>query len=269
MGRTRDETDQVTGTVRSLFLTRDLRVQSSRETRYDAGTGGFHVPRWDADTYLGGLGIGADELASWAASGSKVLDLGAGLALFATEAIALDIEVDCADLEYDEGHPTFAVAKDAVATRYPEQMTFLRCLSKHSRQERYLMDESTLDLLDLLYGSRHHVAADYPKPSGRRFRGDATTLEQVADGSYAAVLCPWLLAHLEGDAEKRVVETCVRVTRGGGQVRLRAGLGENLAEQFRSWYGLGPEQSQCTLLGKRVAISRSSVNDLLVLHVLD
>lgn len=262
VGRRQDTGDPVTVTARSLFLTRDVSVQVSNEPIYVPEERGFRLPHWHTDTYAGGFALQAGCLERWAATNARVLDLASGLALFGTEAAALGFTVDCADAELGaDDHPMFTAARRAVERDYADQMELLCCLARHGASERYRMDEPTLAILERLVAARLATAAAYPRVSGRRFRDDATRLATVANETYDAVLCGWLLVHLVEEDERRVIESAVRVTRPGGEVRLRAGTGENLAARARSWWPDG------WVLGKRVVIGEGSAADRMVLHV--
>jgi hypothetical protein len=261
VGRRADGGAPVTVTARSLFLTRDVTVQVSAEPVYVAEERGFRAPDWHVDTYLGGLGLTAGLLARWAERRTPILDLASGLALFATEAASLGLHVDCADAEFVDGHPMFAVAAQAVARSYVDQLELLLCLSRSGRDRRWRLDAEAQGLLEHLVAAAPLTAARYPAPSGRRFRDDATALATVPDDAYGVVLCPWLLVHLGEDDERRVLEAAVRVTRPGGEVRVRAGTGGSLARRFEGWFPGGEAR------GKRVDVEGASQDDRLVLRV--
>jgi hypothetical protein len=99
VGRRAGTGEPVTVTARSLLLTRDVTVQVSSEPIYVAAERRHRAPDWHVDTYLGGFALDAERLDRWAREGARVLDLASGLALFATEASALGLVVDCADAE--------------------------------------------------------------------------------------------------------------------------------------------------------------------------
>jgi SAM-dependent methyltransferase len=259
VGRRAGTGEPVTVTARSLFLTRDVTVQAGTEAIYVDGA--HQLPEWHADTYLGGLGLSPDLLARWIDAKAAVLDLASGLALFGVEAAALGLSVDCADAEFGPGHESFALAKPAIARSYGVELERLRSLARRGEDPRYHMSEETLNLLDRLI--EHHAAtvARYPEPSGRRFVDDARSLATVADDGYDAVLCGWLLVHLTEEDERRVVRAAVRVTRPGGEVRLRAGTGGSLAKRYEAWFPGGAMES------KRAVVGAGSREDLLILHV--
>ena len=262
VGKRQDTAEPVTVTARSLFLTRDVTVQVSDEPVYVPAERRFRLPDWHADTYLGGFTLSAGDLARWSAERARVLDLASGLALFATEAAALGFTVDCADAELGaDDHPMFAAAGRAVRRDYADQLELLRCLARHGAGERYRMDDPALVLLDRLLAARHETAAAYPRASGRRFRDDATRLATVDDDAYDAVVCGWLLVHLGEDDERRVVESAVRVTRPGGEARVRAGTGENLAARVQGWW------PDARIGGKRITVAAGSAEDGVVLRV--
>lgn len=269
VGRRAGSDEPVTVTARSLFLTRDVTVQVSREPVYVASESRFREPDWHVDTFLGGLGLSAEMVRRWAEEGLTVLDVASGLGLFATEAAALGIRVDCVDAEFTDDHPMFAVARRSVPRSYVDQMELLWCLARRAAaapvgggpRSRYRMEGPELELLERLLAARHETAARYPAPSGRRFREDATRLGSLADDTYDVVVSGWLLVHLSEEDERRTVESAARVTRGGGEIRLRAGTGGNLARRFRGWFPGGE------VAGKRVAVAEGSQEDLLVLRV--
>jgi hypothetical protein len=66
---------------------------------------------------------------------------------------------------------------------------------------------------------------------------------------------------LTEEDERRVLEAAVRVTRPGGEVRVRAGTGGSLAQRFHGWF---PELEVGT---KHVDVDGTSQDDLLVLRV--
>jgi SAM-dependent methyltransferase len=262
VGRRAETGEPVTVTARSLLLTRDVTVQVSDEPIYVPSEKGFRLPPFHVDTYLGGFALTAERITAWSDARGKVLDLASGLALFATEAAALGIAVDCADAELGaDDHPMFAAAQRAVRRDYADQLELLACLAEHGANDRYRLDEPARTLLDRLLAARHDTAAAYPRPSGRRFREDATRLATVADDTYDAVLCGWLLVHLGEDDERRVIESAVRVTKPGGEVRVRAGTGDDLAARVRAWWPAG------AIGGKRATIAAASAQDLVVLRV--
>jgi hypothetical protein len=261
VGRRADGDAPVTVTARSLFLTRDVTVQVSPEPIYVTAEQGFRPPDWHVDTYFGGLGLEAAALAGWAEEPTPILDLASGLSLFATEAAALGLRVDCADAEFVDGHPMFAIAREAVARSYADQLHFLLYLSRHGAGPRWHLDAPAEALLERLADAAPRTAARYPEPSGRRFRDDATALATVPDDRYGVVLCPWLLVHLDEADERRVIEAAVRVTRAGGEVRVRAGTGGSLERRFRGWFPSGEAS------GKQVEVDGASHDDLLVLRV--
>jgi len=267
VGHKKDSADKVTVTARSLFLTRSGGVQTSPEEKYDTRESRFRIPRWDFDTYAGGLGLHGERIRKWAAQGAKVLDLAAGLAMFATEAGELDIEVDCADLEFGDDNPMFPIAKQALGRCYAEQLEFLQCLCRHSDNDNYQLDEATAVLLDRLVAKRHEIVDRYPRVSGRRYIADATVLSEVADDTYDAVLCPWLLVHLTEQQEQDVITASTRVTRPGGQLRVRAGFGADLSDEFRQWFAPAAADGSWRVGQKRVKINPESYDDLLVLDV--
>ncbi len=261
VGRRADSDEPVTVTARSLFLTRDVTVQVSREPVYVASEGRFREPDWHVDTYLGGLGLTAELLGRWADEGRVVLDVASGLGLFATEAASLGVRVDCADAEFTDDHPMFAVAQRAVARGYVDQMELLWCLARHGSSPRHHIEGRELELLDRVFAARHVTASTYPAPSGRRFREDATRLGTVGDDTYDVVLSAWLLVHLSEEDERRTVEAAARVTRTGGEIRLRAGTGGAWPGDFRGWFPEG------RVAGKQVAVDEGSEDDLLILRV--
>jgi hypothetical protein len=216
---------RVTVTARGLFLTRDIAVQHDPEPIYAAGV--HALPRWDHDTYLGGLGLDVRSL-----RGGRVLDVASGLALFATELSCLGAHVDCIDLELDAEHPSFAVAAAHVRARYAEQLAFLTCLARHSGNARYRMDTITIALLDEL--AAEDVAARYPAISGKRRRADARDF--VVDDEYDLVACGWLFVHLAPEDERRVIERLALATRAGGRLHLRAGYGSELGPRLAQWF---------------------------------
>ncbi len=249
LSRGDDGERRVTVTARGLFLTRDLLVQHDTEPSYDAERGGHHVPRWDHDTYLGGLALPAD--AALLAS-ERILDVASGLALAPTELSVLGATVDCVDLEVDDAHRGFSLTRPRVVDRHAEQLELLRCLARHAEHPRYTMSEPLLHLLDTLLARSSAIASAYPRVSGARRRGDATTLDDIADGTYDRVMCGWLLVHLEPDDERRAVASLLRVTRLGGHVHVRAGYGGELRDRVRR-----------ELEGARALLAR---DDLLVLE---
>jgi hypothetical protein len=261
VGRRAGTGEPVTVTARSLFLTRDVTVQVSPEPVYVAAARGFRPPDWHVDTYFGGLGLSAALLARWAEERAEILDLASGLSLFATEASTLGLRVDCADAEFVDGHPMFAVAKRAVLRSYVDQLQLLLCLSRRGPSPRWRLDAQAEATLEQLAAAGEATAASYPAPSGRRFRDDATRLATVPDDTYDVVLCPWLLVHLAEEDEVRVIEASVRVTRSGGEVRLRAGTGGSLVRRFHGWF---PEGKAGT---KSLDVDGASQDDLLVLRV--
>lgn len=232
--RSRDGARRVTVTARGLFLTRDLQVQHADEEVYDAQLGSHRPPRWDHDTTLGGLGLDADTVSHIA--GRRVLDVASGLAVFGTELSALGARVDCVDLELDEGHPSFALAGPILRARYAEQLAFLRCLARHSKNQRYAMTAAEATLLDTLIGHAGAISEAYPAVSGTRHQDDATTLSCLDDGSYDRVTSGWLMLHLEPEDERRAIASMIRVARPGGHVHVRAGYGGSLAARIRGWF---------------------------------
>jgi hypothetical protein len=68
---------------------------------------------------------------------------------------------------------------------------------------------------------------------------------------------------LSDEDEQRVLRTAVRVTRPGGDVRVRSGTGGSLASRFATWFPDGAFGK------KRVRVDESSIDDLLVLRVLE
>lgn len=247
---------RVTVTARGLMLTRELSVQHDRDTHYDFELGRHALPRWSHDTYFGGLGLSAEAIHEYRRG--RVLDVGAGLAVFGTELSVLGATVDCLDLELDDAHPSFALTRQYLAARYARQLEFLRCLARHGGGERYALDDSALQLLDTLIGYSAEIVARYPAVSGRRLRGDARGLGGEAD-EYDAVLSGWLMVHLEPDDERRVVTSMARVTRPGGRMHIRAGYGGDLAARLRSWF------PDATIAGKRFELE-SATEDLAVLR---
>lgn len=226
---------RITTTARGLMLVRDLHVQTSRETVYDPERG--HVlPRWDDDTTFGGLGLTAADVQAWRRG--RVLDVASGLGAAATELSLLGAEVDCVDLELGDGHPSFEEAAVHVRARYAEQMQKLQGLVA-TGDDRYAMDHATRALLDELVGLADAIAARYPGVTGRRHLADARGLSELADDHYDAVLCGWLMCHLEPEDERQVVAAMLRVTRPGGVVHVKAGYGGDAAERMVTWFGSG------------------------------
>jgi 2-polyprenyl-3-methyl-5-hydroxy-6-metoxy-1,4-benzoquinol methylase len=248
---------RVTVTARGLFLTRAIAVQHDREAIYDVVHRVHAPPRWDHDTYLGGLALTAAQVEQYRRG--RVLDVASGLALFATEMSALGAEVDCVDLELDDAHPSFAAAKEHVRARYATQLSFLACLAAHGPGERYRLDAATARLLDELSAAAALVVERYPAISGRRLRLDARDLAALDADRYDAVLSGWLMVHLEPDDERRVLESMARVVRPGGRLHVRAGYGADLAPRLRAWFpGLA-------IAGKRFELEATS-EDLAVLR---
>ena len=246
-----------TVTARGVLLTRDGTVQHCSEEVY--GEQGWQLAPWHHDTYFGGLGVDAATMRRFAAG--RILDLGAGLGLFATEASVLGLEVDCADLEMVDDHPAFELATSWFRRHYADQIELLHCLSSHRGHPRYDLGEHAAPLLARLYEARADVARHYPKPSGRRFVADARSLTGVADQTYDLVLSGWLTVHLEEQDERRVLESAVRVTRSGGEVRIKAGYGADAVGTFRRGYPGG------VVAGRTVSATAASRDDLLVLAV--
>jgi SAM-dependent methyltransferase len=123
------------------------------------------------------------------------------------------------------------------------------------------MAPALLSLLDRLAAASAETVAAYPAPSGRRFRDDATRLAAIADDTYDVVLCGWLLVHLDAADERRVFEAVARVLRPGGEARLRAGTGEDLAARVRDLFPTG------IAAGKRLSVDPASEADLVILRV--
>ncbi len=253
---------KLTTTARSLFLTRSLEAQTSTEEQFDPERGGFALPRWYLDTYFGGFRLAAELLASWKRERCRVLDLAAGLSAFATEARLLGIEVDCADSELIDGHPSFAEVAQHLKATYAEQMRKLLLLSQ-SDDERYNMKGAEKRLLRQLLDGAERTTEAYPEPSGKRFQTDATQLAEVEDDCYEVVICGWLLVHLDEQQEQNTIRAAVRVTKPNGQIRIRGGYGGSIVDNFHKWFA-GDTLSHGA---KQARLHGDSSADLLILDV--
>jgi SAM-dependent methyltransferase len=256
------EGERLTVTARGLLLTRELRAETSTEQVFDPREG-WGVPGWRHDTYLGGLALDADEILRLADARARLLDVGAGLAAFPTEASILGLMVDCSDLELGEAHEAFERVLPGVRKAYPRELASLRRLSAEGGQ-RYEMSERERDLLERLFAARDEIAAAYPMVSGRRFGDDARTLATVPNDSYDLVVSAWLMVHLVDDDERRAVAAMVRVTRPGGTVRIKAGYGDDAVARFNDWYGA--KDRNAVVEGRSVVVDDSSLGDSLVLR---
>ncbi|MFO0616056.1 MAG: class I SAM-dependent methyltransferase [Polyangiaceae bacterium] len=244
----------MTVTARGLFLDRRLRVQDSAETRYDVERQAHVAPSWDHDTAVGGLGLDADRIEGWSAVGARVLDVASGLSVVPTELAALGVDVDAVDAEFDEGHPELARAASAVRSLYPAQMERLEQLLG---SPRYELSERHLRLFRRSLERRLEVARAYPGGPKRRLLVDATDLAPISDGSYDVVLCGWLFVHLDESSQARATQSLLRVTRPGGEVRIKAGHGgdarRELPELPPDWT-LDPESRGDLLVLRRAAL---------------
>ena len=265
VGRGRGDRGRVTVTARSLFLTRDMSVQAPRELEHPTELSRAAVA-WHVDTYVGGLGLTSSFLERLQQNRGRMLDLAAGLSVFATEAAVLGVEVDCADLHVDDASDMLAITKEVISASYVEQMEFLGCLSRHSANPSYRMDEDAARLFDRVHEAREAIARAYPEPSGRRFKDDARSLDAVEDRAYSAVVCPWLLVHLDDDDAMKVIRAAVRMTRPDGEVRIKAGMGGSMAKLFKKWFGFASDRG--AVVGREVRVDSESQADLLVLRVL-
>jgi SAM-dependent methyltransferase len=165
-----------------------------------------------------------------------VLDVASGLGLMGTELSALDVQVDCVDLEMGDGHPSFAKAAEHVRAHYANQLRRLRELAD-TGDPRYAIGDDLRRLLDRLIDRADEIAKTYPAVSGNRRVGDATTLAGFELASYDATTSGWLMVHLEPDDERRVIESMLRVTKPGGYVHVRAGYGGDAGDRARRWFG--------------------------------
>lgn len=229
LSRSPDGVRRVTVTARGLFLERHLRLQASEEEHFDPERG-WELPRWSHDTAWGGLALDGATVRGW--KGGRVLDVGSGLSVVATELTALGISVDTIDLEVDADHPSWPAVTQVVRARYASEMDRLRSLA--GTGPRYALPDDALAILDALRAA--DVASHFPGLDGVRRRDDATTLAGVDDDAYDATLCGWLFVHLEPEAERAAIASMLRVTRPGGTVHLCAGYAATAAERVAGWF---------------------------------
>lgn len=253
----------VTVTARGLFLDRDLRVQRSADDVYDPVLERHAVPRWDHDTFVGGLALDAQLVDAWRSRHTRVLDLAAGLAVVATELAALGVEVDAADGEFDDDHPAFADATALVRQRYVSEM---EDLDRRRMEPRWTMDERHGRLFDACFAQREAIARAFPAGPGRRWRADARDLAPLPDASYDVVLTGWLMVHLDEAAQASALGSMLRVTRPGGEIRVKAGHGGDARRELASAFTLDDEGA-FTAHGREARIDPRSRRDLLVLSV--
>lgn len=253
----------ITVTARGLFLTRDLRVQSSDETTYDATRGVHDVPRWDHDTYVGGLAVDADDVDTWVQRGARVLDLASGLSVVPTELAALGVRVDAVDGEFDDHHPAFDAAALEVRQIYVQEMRHLASLW---RDTRYAMAPQQERLFSRCLTAAAFVASNYPRGPARRLLGDARDLAGIEDVAYDVVLSGWLMVHLDDASQARALASMIRVAAPGGELRIKAGHGGDARRDVARAFDVDAS-GRFVVGGRRGRIDPRSARDLLVLRI--
>jgi SAM-dependent methyltransferase len=219
----------ITVTARALFLGRDLRAQRDVETIWSPKQKAHALPPWDHDTAVGGLGLDANCVDRWRRTGARVLDVGSGLSIVPTELACLGVHVETLDAEFDAEHRAFDLVGRAVREAYVDEMAFLRCCSQHARHPRYVMNDATRALFDACWHAREEIAGRFPAGPARRVLGDACDLAPMTTSSFDVVLSGWLMVHLDETSRAAALVAMTRVTRVGGEIRIKAGHGGDAA----------------------------------------
>ena len=205
------EENSVTLTCRTLTLDRFLRLGKPK---------GMLPPNWCSmegpDNYTSCLGIGEDELEKW--SGRKILDIGCGQSLFASEAYVFGIEVIGADLMVGE------FQKRPLLCQYAKNMLFLAVLQAiQVGTDPGVLQCAEVPVLQRLWFGFPKIFRHYSSWTPQRADVCALSTTFAVD-TFDVCLSSYLFCYLSKPDKIEALRNIALVTKVGGEIRICAGM---------------------------------------------